>query len=193
MELKALNFDRYRHWVSDARGKLESDPVHSFISGWIAFNHYYGTYAVEYRESLLKWTNDRKPRDKKQWLFLMQREDFQHYFEGFKKREPDVLDTQLALPVESILHRTLVPEGLKPGSYRLADLSALQIFESLYQIRNNLFHGSKDPGRSERDLGLATSAATFMASFLEDLRLNTSGEVHDAYDPDVLSKYPKRF
>lgn len=191
MKLKELNYERFRTWLSDAQSLSSSDNVHCFISAWIAFNHYYGTHASEYKEGFSEFTKRRKTGtgDKGQLLFLATQPKFQALLDRFWK-ESGVAPISIDLPVISELTSRVSPPGLSRGRYRLDVLSAEDLFLALYQIRCNLMHGSKDPRRDARDSKLCQLSASFSVPFLTYLIRHTFGEVLNAYDPDVASKMP---
>lgn len=84
------------------------------------------------------------------------------------------------LPVTDMLNEDKkVPKG-KKGTIKLESLNEDEIFQVIYQIRNNLFHGSKNPEKNSRDKELAEAACEFMIPFLIDLIENTYGEVKNA-------------
>ena len=72
-----------------------------------------------------------------------------------------------------------------------------QVFEIIYQIRNNLFHGNKDPFRNTRDKNLSQFGSKFMLSFKSVLLSYTYGEELDAFDNqqqeeiDIVAKIAK--
>ena len=74
-----------------------------------------------------------------------------------------------------------MPDGME-GEYKLADLDTEQIFQIIYQIRNNLFHGNKDPFTDRRDKSLSQFGSQVMLFFLSALLARTFGEVLDAFD-----------
>ena len=80
-----------------------------------------------------------------------------------------------------VLSGKAVPDGLK-GAYKCASLRTEQVFETIYQIRNNLFHGNKDPFSSERDKSLSTFSCDLMLPLVSALVSATGGEVVNAYD-----------
>jgi hypothetical protein len=182
--LKELSFARSRRWLIDAQDRRTSDPVYSFIATWISFNHFYGTYAASNAKEFEVWSKKNasgSPGDKAQWRFLVQTKEFTKLFDAFKASSPNPFDLQIQLPVIDVLTGKAAPEGLK-GAYKCADLRTEQIFEVIYQIRNNLFHGNKDPFSAERDKSLSTFACDFLLPFVSSLISATGGEVLNAYD-----------
>lgn len=174
--LKGLDKERLSNWIQDAEDKKESDPVHSFIAAWIGFNYYYSTFASQNANDFNRWIrnhfNGRKG-DKAQWMFLIQHKLFRNFFNKFRETTKDIFEESVKLPIIDMLNGKSVPEN-REGEYKLKDLSDLELFEILYQIRNNLFHGSKDPEKNERDMKLSALASRFVLSFLRVLNESTS-------------------
>lgn len=184
--LKELNFSRSRRWIIDAKSKQGVDPVYSFIALWISFNHFYGTYASSNRTDFLEWTKNNmggNTGDKAQLLYLIARQEFVDFFAVFKTEQKDLFEIEIELPVINLLNEQGVPDNTK-GKYRLEDLQIKQIFLIIYQIRNNLFHGNKDPFTNERDKRLSLFGSRFMLLFLSALLSHTYGEVLDAFDDE---------
>lgn len=182
--LKELNFARSRRWLIDAQDRRTTDPVYSFMATWISFNHFYGTYAASNVKEFEAWSNQNASGsrgDKAQWRFLVHTKGFTHFFDEFKAINPKLFDLQIQLPVFDVLTGKAVPDGLK-GAHKCADLRTEQMLEAIYQIRNNLFHGNKDPFSAERDESLSTFARDFLLPFVSSLVSATGGEVLDAYD-----------
>jgi hypothetical protein len=182
--LKELNFARTRGWLIDAEGRRQADPVYSFIAAWISFNHFYGTYASSNVADFDAWSNTNASGsrgDKAQWRFLVQTKQFTQFFDAFKANDEMLFSVQLQLPVMDILTGKAVPDGLT-GTYKCADLNTEQLFALVYQIRNNLFHGDKDPFSSERDTLLSSFASNLMLPLVSALVSATYGEVLNAYD-----------
>lgn len=163
------------------------------MSAWIGFNHYYATFASEHEADLRAALGKPKGRigDAQQWRFLTNHVDFDAYFSGFCNREAGALEIQLSLPVTDMLSHDPVPPDRPPGVYRLSDLGLEELFSIVYQVRNNLFHGSKSPEKSVRDRELASRCGAFLRALLADLIGHTEGEVLNAYDPEVLKKMPR--
>ncbi len=182
LKLKELDFSKTRNWIGRAENEQENDPIYSFISAWIGFNYYYSTFAKAYNMDFISWieTNRKRKGDKSQWLFLINHEEFNKFFDNFKKRHPDVFKEKISLPIENMLNGMKVPDGLS-GEFELNDLKVVQIFSTIYQIRNNLFHGDKDPDKDKRDMQLSILASKFMVSFLNELIDNTYGEVKNIH------------
>ena len=170
LKLEELDFKKMRNWVKKAKEEQSKDPIYSFISAWIGFNYYYSTFAKVYGQSL---------GGKSLWMFLIHDKNFIEFFDNFRNSHSKRFDEKVKLPVINMLNDKEVPEGLK-GEYSLRDLNTEQIFSVIYQIRNNLFHGDKDPAKDKRDMQLSKFASKFLVPFLIELIENTYGEVKNA-------------
>ena len=173
--LKGLDKDRLTDWIQNADDKNKTDPVHSFIAAWIGFNHYYSTFASQHMDDFNEWrVNHFKGRkgDKAEWMFLIQHYEFKKLFDRFKETEKGLFENNVELPIRDMLYDRSVPENRK-GKLKFKELNELELFESLYQIRNNLFHGSKNPEKNKRDKELSTLASDFMLPFLRALNKST--------------------
>jgi hypothetical protein len=179
--LKELNFVRIRQWIIDTKNKQDADPVYSFIAAWIGFNHFYGTFASINSKDFSAWLNSRHPGDRAQLMYLIQTKEFVEFFDAFKSEQQELFSIEIKLPIINPLNERGVPDGVK-GKYKLYDLPINQIFEVVYQIRNNLFHGDKDPFRDERDKELSCFGSEFMLLFISSLLSRTYGEELDAFD-----------
>ena len=180
--LKDLNFSRSRRWIINAKDKQGSDPAYSFIAAWISFNHFYGTFASSNRAGFLAWSKNNSG-DKAQLTYLITRKEFADFFSMFKAEQKELFEIEVNLPVINLLNGQGIPDGIK-GKYKLADLQVEQIFQVIYQIRNNLFHGNKDPFANERDKVLSQFGSHFMLLLLSTLLTHTYGEVLDAFDDE---------
>lgn len=179
IELKGLDFIKMRNWIKSAKDKQRNDPVFSFISAWIGFNYYYSTFVNKHKEEFISWAdkNFGKSRgDKSQWSFLVNHHSFKVFFSNYRTNNRFLLEAEIDLPIKSMISGDLVPSSTK-GTYKLKNLDEEQVFSVIYQIRNNLFHGSKDPKKDKRDKELSTLASDFMVPFLTALINNTDGEV----------------
>ncbi|NOH03219.1 MAG: hypothetical protein HND47_15285 [Chloroflexi bacterium] len=184
--VKDLNFSRCRRWILDANTKRDVDPVYSFIASWISFNHFYGTYASSNRVKFREWSRNNmngSSGDKAQLLYLISRNEFTDFFNNFKTEQKELFEIKVRLPVINLLNEQGVPDGIE-GEYSLEDLQAEQIFLVIYQVRNNLFHGNKDPFTNERDRRLSRVGSWFMLIFLSALLSHTYGEELDALDDE---------
>ena len=170
--LKSLDKKRMQYWIDCAKSKQKEDQVYSFISAWIGFNYFYSTYISENREDFIKWTNihcNGSKGDKAQLLFLISESKFNGFFNEYKNQNMDNFKISIDLPILNMIDTFKnVPKDFK-GKYKLEDLSTKQIFETIYQIRNNLFHGSKNPKKNKRDNILSLIACNFMIPFLDEV------------------------
>lgn len=184
--LKELNFFRCRRWIIDANSKQDTDPVYSFIASWISFNHFYGTFSSSNQVNFLVWAKDNmggSSGDKAQLIYLITRKEFADFFSAFKAKQGELFKIEIELPVINLLNGHGVPDNIK-GKYKLADLQVEQIFQVIYQIRNNLFHGNKDPFTNKRDKVLSRFGSHFMLLLLSTLLTHTYGEELDAFDDE---------
>ena len=179
IELKGLDFKKMRNWIKSAKDKQRNDHVFSFISAWIGFNYYYSTFANEHKKEFISWADKNFSGyrgNKSQWSFLINHYSFKAFFNSFRESNEAIFKSEIRLPVENMIGNDPVPKDFK-GIYKLKDLDDEQIFSVVYQIRNNLFHGEKDPEKDKRDKKLSIFASDFMMPFLIDLIENTNGEV----------------
>jgi hypothetical protein len=165
IELKGLEFTRSRNWLKRADNCRGQDPVSAFISAWISFNHYYSTFAVENANRFRNWSQRHfgkvRRGDKAELLFLVHSHEFSKFFASYRKQYPQRLKSTIELPVIDMLGDKPVPEKIA-GAHELSDLTNEDLFRVVYQIRNNLFHGSKDPMKVHRDHALCVTASEFM-------------------------------
>jgi hypothetical protein len=153
--LGGLDFTRCQSWWKRADDCRAEDPVAAFIYAWISFNHYYSTFAFENKEQFQGWCRRQSPKkcrpgDKAQVLFLVDSPEFTKFFDDYKQRYPEHLNFTVELPVINMLTSCPVPKDIS-GPRKLSELKNNDIFRVVYQIRNNLFHGDKDPGKVQRD------------------------------------------
>lgn len=182
--LKGLDFERSRSWLERAADFREEDPVGAFISAWISYNHYYSTFALEYARDFAAWRkahSNGRHGDKAELLFLVHNQDFIEFLDEHKQQCLQRLSLPIELPIINMLSGSSVPEN-KTGACELSDLPYNDLFLVIYQIRNNLFHGSKDPTKRNRDRILCTTAAEFMVPLVASLLSSTYGEVLNAYE-----------
>lgn len=150
---------RVENWHSRARADIESNAfAMSFISSWIAFNHIYGVYASHPDSTI-----DSKPGDKKQVIYFSNSTEAIELLNEVKKSQ-DILNLSIQLPVKSVLTGVCVP-NCEQKNIKLVDMECPELFAVIYQVRNNLFHGSKDPSASERDEELCKCLAKFLLAF----------------------------
>lgn len=177
IKLKGLQFTRCRNWLIKAEACLEGDPVSAFIFAWISFNHYYSTFAMENKRRFDEWKEQQRgsSKEKMEILFLVNSQEFREFFDQHKTHRLQHVTSSIKLPVIDMLYRTRVPNRTE-RQCRLSDLANEDIFRVIYQIRNNLFHGSKDPTKDDRDCALCVAASEFMIPLVKSLLTVTSGE-----------------
>ncbi len=185
IKLKDLEFAKMKRWVKEAKCRLKKDPIVAFISAWISFNYYYSTFTCTNRDKFRTWYEEYfkqrlkgPPGHKAKLTFLIKHKDFKQFFSDFKKRNGPIFDKSVDLPVRDMLTDKLIPEN-RNGAFKLENLGEEEIFKVIYQIRNNLFHGDKDPIKNRRDKELSEIAGEFMVQFLIELIDYTNGEVKD--------------
>lgn len=175
-----------REWFN--RGSRESDAVFAFISYWITFNQLYNYDRAD------EGTDRDRIRDfigQHADIFLASLDFNEKYFDVFTEapvlaeavRAPDldwsyaserILTSKLYDAIGSKLysrtrcgdivadHIDLIDEGSKP-------LRRIEIlFDYIYQVRNNLFHGHKTPS-PERNWRLVDSSAQVLEACLPEL------------------------
>lgn len=182
--LKGLDFTRSRNWLMKGADCQGQDPISAFIFVWISLNHYYSTFALEYDTGFNAWRKEHfnnREGDKAELVFLVRNKEFSEFLDDYKRLCPKRFDLSIKLPVINMLHGTPVPKGVR-GPRKLSELTYKELFLVIYQIRNNLFHGSKDLTKNERDLTLCTTAAEFMVPLVASLIDQSNGEVLNAYD-----------
>ena len=111
-------------------------------------------------------------------MFLISDKNFIEFFDNFRTSNTECFSENVKLPVINMLSGGGIPEGYE-GEYPLHDLNGEQIFSVIYQIRNNLFHGDKDPDKDKRDMQLSKFANKFLVPFLIELIEKTYGEVRN--------------
>ena len=121
-------------------------------------------------------------------MYLVERQEFIEFFDTFRSERHDVLCLEIELPVINLLSKQCIPDSIERRKYGLHELQTAQIFEVIYQIRNNLFHGGKDPFGDERDKELSRFGSEFMLRFVSNLLLHTCGEVRNFNDNQQLAE-----
>lgn len=182
--LKDLDFKRSRSWILESAKQKDTDPAYSFIAAWISFNHYYGTFASTHKVTFGQWTKGNVNGsfgDKAQWMYLVAQSEFDVFFKAFRSKHESLFAREVDLPVENRLTEKAVPDGITGGK-KLSDLTTRQLFDVVYQIRNNLFHGEKDPFTSQRDAVLTRLGGQFTLLLASSLISETLGEVLNFYD-----------
>ncbi len=150
---------RVRNWHTRACVDIESNEfAMSFISSWIAFNHIYGVYASHPDSAI-----DRRSGDKKQVVYFSSSTETNELLNEVKQVE-DVKSLSIELPVWSVLTGDCVPNS-DQKTVKIVDMECSDLFAVIYQVRNNLFHGSKDPLDSRRDEQLCECLSKFFVAF----------------------------
>lgn len=167
IRLDGLNKAKARRWLENARRFLETDPVYAFVSAWIVFNYYYGTFSGVDSKSFIEWARQNasgSDGDKAQWRYLVSQPALKTILVKYFAEGSGHPEITLDLPVINMRNGRRVPEDVS-GCIRICALSPEQLFGTLYQIRNNLLHGMKDPAKDTRDLDLSKRAAEFLVPF----------------------------
>lgn len=152
---------RVRNWHARARADIENNEfVMSFISSWIAFNHIYGVYASHPDSTI-----ERNSGDKKQVSYFSSSTEASVLLNEVKQ-VGNILNLSIQLPVRSVLNGNCVPNS-EQKTINIVDMECSTLFAVIYQVRNNLFHGSKDPDSSKRDVDLCKCLSKFLLEFNE--------------------------
>ncbi|MGB2518153.1 hypothetical protein [Shewanella algae] len=153
------NPERVENWHTRACVDIESNEfAMSFISSWIAFNHIYGVYASHPDSTI-----GSNPGDKKQVVYFSNSTEANELLNEVKQSQ-DMLNLSIQLPVISVLTGDCVPNS-EQKNIKIVDMECSDLFAVIYQVRNNLFHGSKDPLASERDEELCKCLSKFLLAF----------------------------
>lgn len=170
--MESIDKDIYCNWLEKAKNLETIDPSSSFICTWISFNHYYSTFAQENKVSFKNWSRVHyggKKGDKAELFYLVNHTIFNNFFSIFKKSNSGLFSKiVIELPIIDTMYNKNTPEGLT-GRHKLSEINNDDIFSIIYQIRNNLFHGRKDPSKRERDITLCKEMSNFMIPFLSSL------------------------
>lgn len=159
-----VNVDRVKNWNLMAEEKLKKEPVVSFISSWISLNHLYATLACinkEYVSVALKIKKNRPIGDQLQLMFFASQAETNAILDELKSSGKIY---EIKLPIKNMLSGKNVPNKVKQ-SVNILDLEPKELFSVVYQVRNNLFHGSKDPRKSKRDEILCSVLAELLFDF----------------------------
>lgn len=135
------------------RGKNESDIVFKFVSYFVAFNFLYGGSNGSGDKAKMKGyvqtaVSPLYPNDT---VFDLLTSDTEFYKQGF------------------------TTPALRDRLVKLENRTTLTLFCAIYQVRCNLFHGSKTM-ESERDQGLVTDGSKVLEDFLGKWIKNNGGE-----------------
>lgn len=170
--LDGLNQNLIDTWLTRAKEEIDYYPPFAFISSWIAFNHYYATFTKKHLSDYKTYVRSkfgRRGGDKAEWNFLINHSFFSTFYGNYCRNNTELLTSiKIQLPVKNVMMGRDVPNGVH-GEKSLFDLTPQQTFEVIYQIRNNLFHGVKDPDKVLRDEVLTLAGAQFLIPFMDEL------------------------
>jgi len=154
---------------------IDDDPVSSFISSWIAFNHIYSAHAAHHNSGFKDWAKsqgkarNRNPLrgDKAELEFFALSSELKSILDEIKGDFEEKLP-QIELPVKSVIYDKDVPSNIS-REINIFELSSIELFFTVYQIRNNLFRGSKDPKKFKRDAKLCVIASQVISKLNEKM------------------------
>ena len=145
MKLEGLDLQKMEGWVLRALEQLDVDGVLSFICAWIAFNYYYGMVTTENSQRIRKKHKIREDElipDSLQIEYLLQRTNFPKIVSEFQMQNEKELETIIDLPITNVSTNRDHPSS-RTTSASLNELTPDEVIDSIYTIRNNLFHGGK--------------------------------------------------
>ncbi|MGB0851433.1 MAG: hypothetical protein ACPGTP_09300 [Bacteroidia bacterium] len=148
----------------NTRSETEEDPVIIFVSSWISLNYIYSSFARCVKDEYEQWRKSEKLRngDKSELIFFSRTKQVEELISSLKY---DSKNYEVKLPIKSGLDRRKpVPNDIEQ-TVNILDLNAVDLFLVVYQARNNLFHGSKDPLECERDDQLCQVLSFFLRDF----------------------------
>ncbi|MEW6532032.1 MAG: hypothetical protein AB1473_14435 [Thermodesulfobacteriota bacterium] len=162
-----LEFARY--YVHDG------DSFAAFFFAYYPFNHYYDRFAAHKKPSPKRYQRDDfgRVREREKLRFLADQDYFQTIYVQFQREFEPVTQDEVRLPVINMMTGESVPHEVS-GDAKLSTLSAWDLFDTLYTIRNNLFHGQKRIDDHDRDWPLCAAAAQVLIAFLDHLLRNTT-------------------
>lgn len=131
-----------KEWLD--RAKMETDPFHKFVSAYIVFNYHYARY---------------NPRNGDHRNAV----DF-----GVDKCE-QIPFNPFGLDVSEFLRRPvtdMAPSNGAPRVVHVIEGDVRQLFEAIYQVRCNFFHGNKD-FNSDRDTKLVAQGANVLIALMD--------------------------
>ncbi|EJG1508045.1 hypothetical protein NDJ15_16340 [Vibrio parahaemolyticus] len=164
-----INVERLKNWNLRANVEYEKEPVVSFISSWISLNHLYATHANVLKDEFIQWAKQESeqtgkgPRrgDKAELEFFATSTQTCELLSSLKSEKKSY---EVTLPIRGVLYGNSVPDETE-RTINILDLESVELFLVVYQVRNNLFHGSKDPLKSKRDETLCKTLAQFLLDF----------------------------
>lgn len=141
MKIRDVNF--VMHWLE--KGNMESEDIYKFLCYYISFNRLYGKfYTGSERIAINKLISECVENNNKFELIKIK-----PYGEFYRKKVIDVRNRKCNYTVEKIRNNDLTT-----------------IFIAIYQVRCNLFHGSKEID-VERDKELIKESNKILKEFLE--------------------------
>jgi len=170
--LKDFDPKKVENWLDlpDKYG-LKHEPSVVFVCAWIAFNYIYGLYCRENRGKLLTWANKNSEAgfgDREQWEFFVQQREFENIFNDIKLGEKSKKIFQKEMPrriIDMLWEKHYHPKKNIVGAFPLNTLNALELFDLIYAVRNNLFHGGKKADNPDDQLILGV-AGSFLSKFI---------------------------
>ena len=143
-----INF--IKEWLNYGKGK---EPIFSFLCNYIAFNCLYGKYPLERDGHRSELNQIQNMLDKE--LPILNKQNFSPY--KILNDDSEIIKR----PVKSMRSQTQI---LRKD---LNNHNIYKLFESIYIIRCNFFHGEKQL-YNERDRKLITEANSILSYFLEE-------------------------
>jgi hypothetical protein len=171
IRLDGLNRSLVEHWIK--RAESEHDYANKYISIWIAFNHYYATHWLHHRsEEISRRVSCGQKihiKDKKAMDLLVSTSISSRIYSTLFRTNDNI---SVMLPINNDISNEKVPSDVS-GKTSIKDITISQCFDILYQIRNNLFHGRKDPTKIKRDIELCEFGYQVLSRFLKRLMEHT--------------------
>lgn len=121
------------NWIE--KSKLENHVFNEYIALWIAFNAYYSSVTNGLPDGASIKT-------------LKEKDELKDWYVGIENSK-EISNLLAIAPITNVKYKTDIIVDTKENF--------ASILETLYQIRNNLFHGSK-PDHVERDIEVVTVA-----------------------------------
>jgi hypothetical protein len=183
IKLKDLDLDKMERWVKSARDIRGHDDVFSFICAWIAFNYYYGIVTTENNKRIRRKFGIGEDEFIPDWLqiqYLLNDTVFPKIVSEFQMQNEKELAIIIELPITNVSSPTKKDHPpSRTTDTPLIDLTPAELIDAIYAIRNNLFHGGKDPRWVPRDMRLCEQANTFLVPFVEYLWNNATEALAD--------------
>ncbi|MFM2599867.1 hypothetical protein [Vibrio fortis] len=161
-----VDYEKIENWNLRAYVEFDLEPVVSFISSWISLNYVYSTYALVLKDEFINWgalsNGSHRKGDKAELEFFANSPLVSELLIVLKQSK----SYEVELPIKGVLYGTYVPDETT-RKVNVLELDAVDLFLVVYQVRNNLFHGSKDPLKSDRDENLCKVLAQFLIDFMK--------------------------